>query len=301
MTSLTAEKTNETVKDASKAKKTKLVVKLGGSLIQDPQLLSALVWDIKTLLENDMSLVLVHGGGANIEASLKQQAEFEAPAGKAIVAAEKINGLRVTDSATLKVVAQVLSEINSMLVGQLAAAGVYAAGIVAPDSTLLKCQKLICLSDNGQVQYLGFVGKITDVDCSQLEVLLEEHEIVVIAPLALDESELLYNINADHAALAVASALKADKFINMTDVPGLLLNSEDPASLISEINSHEVEELKAKGNITSGMLPKIESCLEAIVHGVGQVQIISGKVEHSLLKAACGDESIGTTICQGAG
>lgn len=258
-----------------------VVIKYGGNAMINETLKKAVMNDIVQLSGMGIRIVLVHGGGPEISSMLDimgKETKF-------------IDGLRYTDAETAEVAAMVLAgKVNKKLVSLIQLQDGRAIGLCGLDGGMIQVEK-----KKGKVD-LGFVGEITKVDPALIEVALENGLIPVIATVGADQEGQTYNINADTAASAIASALKAEKLISMTDVRGLLLKKDDEASLIRSIHISEIQELINGGVISGGMIPKIQSCIDGIKNGVREVSIIDGRVEHSILIELLSEEKIGTRI-----
>lgn len=263
-----------------------VVAKIGGNIIEKEVLLQKLIADIHTLTSSGLSLALVHGGGTAIDKQLATIGKKPA----------KIQGLRVTDAITLEIVTDVLSSINTSLVNKLASAGVSATGYLPGNIQLFEAEKLLVHGSAGEELDLGFTGKITGVNSDEMEKTFAKGSVPIIAPLGCGKDGSIFNINADHAALAIASALNADKLISITDVPGLLADPKNPCSIIKHINLADAKAIMQSGTVGGGMLPKLQTCIDALEAGVASVQIIDGAEEHGLLKALTALESIGTIV-----
>ena len=261
-----------------------VVVKYGGSAMLDETLQQNVIKDVALLKLVGMQPIIVHGGGKEISkwvGLLGKEAKF-------------VQGLRVTDAETMEVAEMVLSKVNKRLVQMLEQLGVKAAGICGKDGGTLKCEKKLA---NGED--IGFVGNITTVDTGLIDTLLVNDYIPVIAPIGMDDNFLSYNINADDAACAIASAMGAEKLAFLTDIEGLYRDFEDKSSLISVLTVAEGDELLASGVIGGGMLPKLQNCIDAVKEGVAGVHILDGRVQHSLLLEFFTDKGIGTAIVKG--
>ena len=261
-----------------------VVVKYGGSAMLDEELQQSVIKDVALLKLVGMQPIIVHGGGKEISkwvGLLGKEAKF-------------VQGLRVTDAETMEVAEMVLSKVNKRLVQMLEQLGVKAAGICGKDGGTLKCEKKLA---NGED--IGFVGNITTVDTGLIDTLLVNDYIPVIAPIGMDNNFLSYNINADDAACAIASAMGAEKLAFLTDIEGLYRDFEDKSSLISVLTVKEGDELLASGVIGGGMLPKLKNCIDAVKEGVAGVHILDGRVQHSLLLEFFTDKGIGTAIVKG--
>mgnify|MGYP004464846255 FL=1 len=258
-----------------------VVVKYGGNAMLNEDLKKAVMEDIVLLSTIGIKVVLVHGGGPEINSMLERVGKES----------KFIDGLRYTDAETMEIVQMVLSgKLNKDIVGILLQKGGKAVGLSGVDAGLLRAKKL--------EKDLGFVGEVTDVNPQILISLLNEGFIPVVSTVALGEQgdSSRYNINADTAAAKIAVALKAEKFVQLTNVPGILRNLEDSSTLIKRIEKTAIGSLKATGIIAGGMIPKIDCCLTALEGGVPRTHIIDGRVPHSLLIEMFSDRGIGTMI-----
>lgn len=261
-----------------------LVVKYGGNAMLNEELKSAVMQDIVLLNTIGVKVVLVHGGGPEINNMLEKVGKES----------KFVNGLRYTDSETMEIVQMVLAgKLNKEIVGILTQQGGKAVGICGVDSGLLRAKKI----EKDDVD-LGYVGEVTEVNPEIITSLLDQGFIPVISTIALGEGSDThrYNINADTAAAKIAVALKAEKFVQLTNVPGVLMNIDDPSSLIKRVAKEAVPSMVATGIISSGMIPKIECCLEALKGGVPRTHIIDGRVPHSLLIEMFSDRGVGTML-----
>lgn len=256
-----------------------IVVKYGGNAMINEELKSEVMSDIVLLQLVGVNVVLVHGGGPEINAMLKKTGKES----------KFVNGMRVTDEETIDIVQMVLAgKVNKSLANQLNLSGGKAIGLCGLDGNLLKAQKQ---TKNGDI---GFVGDITDVDVTVINDVINSGYIPVIATVAGGTGGEVYNINADIAASAIAAKLNAKKLILMTDVRGLLRDKDDEDTLISVVNVSEVPRLKNEGIISGGMIPKIDCCVEAVRQGVDRAHILDGRIPHSILIELFSDEGIGT-------
>lgn len=258
-----------------------VVVKYGGNAMLNEGLKKAVMEDIVLLSTIGIKVVLVHGGGPEINSMLERVGKES----------KFVDGLRYTDEETMEIVQMVLSgKLNKDIVGILLQKGGKAVGLSGVDAGLLRAKKL--------EKDLGFVGEVTDVNPQILISLLNEGFIPVVSTVALGEQgdSSRYNINADTAAAKIAVALKAEKFVQLTNVPGILRNLEDSSTLIKRIEKTAIGSLKATGIIAGGMIPKIDCCLTALEGGVPRTHIIDGRVPHSLLIEMFSDRGIGTMI-----
>ena len=261
-----------------------VVVKYGGSAMLDEKLQQSVIKDVALLKLVGMQPIVVHGGGKEISkwvGLLGKEAKF-------------VQGLRVTDAETMEVAEMVLNKVNKRLVQMLEQLGVKASGICGKDGGTLKCEKKYA---NGED--IGFVGNITEVDTNLIDTLLVNDYIPVIAPIGMDDSFLSYNINADDAACAIATAMNAEKLAFLTDIEGVYRDFEDKSSLISVLTLADADELLASGVIGGGMLPKLQNCIDAVKEGVTGVHIMDGRIEHSLLLEFFTNKGIGTAIIKG--
>lgn len=254
-----------------------IVVKYGGNAMINEVLKHDVMRDMVLMSLIGVKVVLVHGGGPEISGMLKR-------VGKA---SEFVDGLRVTDEETSEIVQMVLAgKINKSLVAKLELLGGRAMGICGMDGNLLKAKQVD--------PRLGYVGEIDRVDPTLILDLLEKNYIPVVSTIGTDATGHVYNINADTAASAIAGALQAEALISMTDTVGLLMDPQDPDTLVQRIDLAGCEELKQKGIISGGMIPKVECCTSAIRNGVRKVFIIDGRVPHALLIECLTNEGAGT-------
>jgi acetylglutamate kinase len=259
-----------------------VVVKYGGNVLAGADEASALklfAEDIVMMRQVGMKPVVVHGGGPQIAELLSRlniKSEFR-------------NGLRVTDEATLDVVRMVLvGRVNRDIVSAINTHGALAVGVSGEDARLIEVKQLD--------PELGFVGDITHVNTSVLDRLLAEDLIPVIATVGCDLEGQAYNINADTAAGAIAGALAAEKLVYLTNIEGLRRDVNDAASLISTIRVEELDRMLANGSLEGGMIPKIESCVQAVKAGVNKAHILDGRAPHALLLEIFTNKGIGTEV-----
>lgn len=265
------------------------VVKYGGSFMDDPDSATRtrVAFDIAFLAAVGINVVVVHGGGKAITRAMENSG----------LVANFVNGLRVTDEATIGVVKKTLDEIvNKDVCEAISSAKAKPKGL--PGDTVLVCQKLTT-DDDGNPIDLGFVGEVTEVKVKLIKKEIAEGFVPVISPVAEGYDSKPYNVNADLVAGRVASALRARRLVYMSDVPGLLSAPPDPASLISTLKIAQVDELKKKGVIDKGMRPKVASAIRALQEGVQRVHFIDGRLPHSLLLEIFTDKGIGTEIVHG--
>lgn len=256
-----------------------IVVKYGGNAMTNESLKEAVMSDIVLLSLVGIRVVLVHGGGPEISDMLK----------RLNIESKFIGGLRYTDAETADVVRMVLAgKVNKELVAHLTRHSGNALGLSGIDGALLQARKKDSKPD------LGLVGEITAVNTKPILTALDNGYVPVIATVACGPDGQVYNVNADTAAAAIASALGAENLILMTDIAGLLRDKDDPTTLIPSVNISEVQNLKRQGIISGGMIPKIDCCVEAIRRGVKKAVIIDGRVPHSILVEICSNEGVGT-------
>ncbi len=256
-----------------------VVVKYGGNAMINEKLKQQVMEDIVLLWLIGVKIVLVHGGGPEISdlmTRLGKKAEF-------------VDGLRVTDKETVDIVQMVLAgKVNKTLVNLLEMKGGRAMGISGMDGRLIEAE----IKD----ERLGYVGKITNVNITPINDLLEKGYIPVVSTVGCDRQGNSFNINGDTAAAFIAGALKAERLIMMTDIAGILQDRDDPSTLIPDVTIDEAEELKAEGVVSGGMVPKVDCCVQALKKGVENVVIMDGRVPHSILMEILTDEGAGTMV-----
>lgn len=266
------------------------VVKYGGSFMDDPNPDGRVrvATDIAFLAAVGIHVVVVHGGGKAITRAMDE----------AGIKSEFRGGMRVTDAATVKIVEQTLNvEINGQICDSLRDRGANPLGM--PGNHVNLCEKLFGADEAGNPVDIGYVGDIKFVKAKLIKKALADGFLPVVSPIALDADDQPYNTNADVAAAAVADSLRARRLIFMSDVPGLLADPSDPTSLITTLKVSEVDELKRKGVIAGGMIPKVDSAVKALREGVRRVHFIDGRVPHSLLLEVFTDKGVGTEIVHG--
>ena len=256
-----------------------VVVKYGGSAMEDEALKKAVMGDVVLLTLVGIKIVLVHGGGPEISATLKKL-------GKESVF---VGGLRVTDKETVEVAQMVLAgKVNKGLVNLIQNVGGRAVGLSGMDGHLIEAKMLD--------EKLGYVGEIVAIHPEPIKDLLEKGYIPVVSTIGCDKAGNTYNINADTAAAYIAGALQAESLINMTDTKGVLMDATDPDSLIVRLSLSEIPKLQESGVITGGMIPKLECCAHAVEKGANRAFIIDGRVPHAILIEMLTDEGIGTMV-----
>lgn len=258
-----------------------VVIKYGGNAMVNQELKSAVMSDIVLMHLVGINVVLVHGGGPEINEMLTKigkESKF-------------VNGLRYTDAETIEIVQQVLAgKVNKDLVQLLEKAGGNGMGLCGLDGSMLKAVQLASLED------LGFVGEIQEVNPKVIHKTIESGYVPIISTIASGYNGEVYNINADIAAARIAAELGATKLILMTDIRGLLRDKDDESTIIPVVNVSEVNSLKKENIISGGMIPKIDCCVEAVRRGVKRAHIIDGRVPHSILIELFTDEGIGTML-----
>ncbi|MBE6788482.1 MAG: acetylglutamate kinase [Ruminococcaceae bacterium] len=259
-----------------------VVVKYGGNAMIDESLKQQVMEDIVLLWLIGVKIVLVHGGGPEINDLMQRLGKK----------AEFVNGLRVTDKETVDIVQMVLAgKVNKTLVNLLEMKGGKAMGISGMDGMLIEAKQ--------KDERLGFVGDITKIHIKPVIDLLEKNYIPVISTVGCDRNGNTYNINGDTAASFIAGALNAERLIMMTDIAGILRDKDDPSTLIAEVTCSEAKKLYEDGIVSGGMIPKVECCVEAIREGVKNVVIMDGRVPHSILMELLTDEGAGTMVTGG--
>lgn len=258
-----------------------VLVKYGGSVISDPVLRRSILQDIVFLSVAGIRPVLVHGGGPEISKQMNRKGKPP----------RFVQGLRVTDAQTLKMVVRTLTGVNRLLVKDLRDLGARAQGLLGSESGLIRAEAYTVPGEE-----LGFVGMVTGVNTGPVQRLLALGVIPVVIPVGAGWDHQAYNINADEAAAALAAALKAEKFVLMTDVPGILTRRDDPRSFLSTVTAKRARELIGKGVIAGGMIPKARACMHALEGGVRKTHMIDACTPHALLLEIFTDRGIGTEI-----
>lgn len=259
-----------------------IVIKYGGNAMVDPSLTRKILEDVTLLKYVGLNPILVHGGGPEINAMLK----------RVDVKSEFHNGLRITDDATMEIVQMVLAgKLNKNIAAEIGTLGGKAIGLCGKDAELIVVKKKPQLPDGVD---LGHVGDIVKVNTKLLNTLCTDEYIPVISSVGVDENGDSYNINADTAAAAIATALKAEKLIYLTDIDGVRRVADDPTTLIPVMTVEQAHAYIADGTITGGMIPKVTACVDAIENGVRRVHIINGTIPHPIILEIFTDRGIGT-------
>ena len=265
----------EVEKYIKKYSKEKIVIKCGGKVLLDQTLLNNLIEDIVILKKLGLTPILVHGGGLGIKKKLDEQN----------IKSKFVMGLRATDEKMVKIVENVMTEFNRKIVNALEKKSCKAQSITIKKNNIIYVEQ--------QNKELGFVGKPTRIDTRLLKEIIKDDYIPVIIPMGLDEKGNAFNINADTAAGAIARSIKSRRLILLTDIDGVL---NDKEKLIPEISTMQAKELINKQTIHGGMIPKIETCINAINNGVRAVVILDGRRPHSILFELFSDQGAGTLI-----
>ena len=265
----------------------KILIKYGGHAMINDEAKSSTARDTVLLKYVGMKPVIVHGGGPEISRSMD----------KFGIESKFIKGLRVTDEATMRIVEMVLAgKISTDIVSELIKHDGDAISLSGKDSSLIYAHKKEASKIDDEVVDLGLVGEVDEINTDLLEMFLEHDIIPVISPIGIAEDGTSLNLNADTAAGEIASAIDVEKFIILTDVPGVLRDPSDPDSLIQKIKISEVPQLIEEGIITGGMIPKIETCVNAIEKGVKSCHILDGRKKHTLLLEIFTNNGVGTMI-----
>jgi acetylglutamate kinase len=264
-----------------------VVVKLGGSVLDDEELQKKLLADVAFMSTVGMLPIIVHGGGKAITRAMNE----------AGIEPVWVQGRRYTDERTLAIAEYTLiHKTNTPICQTLKELGCSPMGLHSLSSCVLTAETLRLPGENGRKLDVGLVGRVTYVNGELLQTLCEDGTIPVIAPVALDKIGGKLNVNADSAAGEVAAAVVAEKLVMVSDTHGILMDIKDPKSRISSLNEQQIKELIDKGVITDAMFPKVEACLRALDAGVKKAHIIDGRIPHSLLLEIYTDEGIGTQI-----
>ena len=263
-----------------------VVVKFGGSVMEEPKLVASAMRDIVLLEAIGLVPVVVHGGGKAISAALQEKG----------IPVKFVNGLRYTCAETIKVVDDVLhNRINSQLVRLGEEAGGKMAAISGKE--VLRAEKTMSRDPvTGLEEDVGFVGKVVGVNTSAILEAVADGRIPVVTPLGSGLDGNVYNINADTAASKIAEALHARKLVFVSDVPGVLSNKDDENSVIPTIRTTDIPELIRSGVLTGGMLPKVQGCAKALESGINKVHMINGRIPHALLLEIFTEDGVGTQI-----
>ena len=257
-----------------------ILIKYGGAAMNYPDIRENVLHDLVFMNYVGIRPILIHGGGSAITENLKKRG----------IQSRFVNGLRVTDKATVEVVAETLGQINRETVADINRLGAQAVGLSGHDAEILNVVKH---KANGDV---GYVGEVVSVNILPIKELTEFNIIPVISPLGLDKKGEMYNVNADEAAAKIAAAMQVQKLMILTNVQGIFRQKDNAESLIPSLHVDEVEDLIQKKVITDGMIPKVNSCITALQGGIKKAHIVDGRIKHSLLLEIFTDQGIGSEI-----
>jgi len=256
------------------------VIKYGGSILDDPKIRHSVLQDIVFLSYVGIRVIIVHGGGPHISARMKEEG----------LKNEFVDGIRVTDKETLTIVGEELEKLNRQIVAEIKD--------LKGDVTGLRGQEnIIFVKKKKAVKDLGFVGTITSVNKEDLEAHLAQGQITVVSPMGMTVEKQPHNVNADEVASAIANSMKAEKLVLLTDVPGVMRDLKDISTLLSTLTLAQVDELIKSDVIAGGMIPKVNSCVEALKGGgVNKTHIVDARIPHALLLEFFTDRGVGTQI-----
>ncbi|MBM3249863.1 MAG: acetylglutamate kinase [Candidatus Omnitrophica bacterium] len=257
-----------------------IVIKYGGSILGDERIRRNVLEDIVFLSFTGLRPVLVHGGGPNISDRMRQTGKKT----------EFVEGMRVTDPETLKLVEEELQNLNDLIVTELQELGARAAGLNGAKESIIAAEKKKAKID------LGLVGNIIDINKEPLTEELKKDKVIVVLPMGRGKDKKTYNVNADEAASAIAAALDAEKLVLLTNVKGIMRNAEDPHSFISTLTTQEAKGLIENKIIQQGMIPKVKACIGALEAGVKKTHVIDARTPHGLLLEIFTDQGVGTEI-----
>ncbi|MFA4853808.1 MAG: acetylglutamate kinase [Candidatus Omnitrophota bacterium] len=257
-----------------------IVIKYGGSILGDEKIRNGVLEDIVFLNFMGLRTILVHGGGPNISDRMRASGKKT----------EFVEGMRVTDEETLQLVEEELLVLNELIVNEINQLGAKAIGLNGKDDDLIHVEKKKTKVD------IGLVGNINSVNTQLLDSELKKDKVVVVLPMGKGKDKKIYNVNADEAAASIAAGMLAEKFVLLTNVKGIMRNSEDPHSFISTLTVDEAVGLIENKIIQQGMIPKVKACVEALNGGVKKTHIIDARTPHGLLLEIFTDQGIGTEI-----
>lgn len=257
------------------------VIKYGGSILGEEKIRKGVLQDIVFLHLVGLKLVLVHGGGPNISDRMRTEGKKT----------EFVDGMRVTDAATLKVVEEELESLNSLIVKEINELGAKAVGLNGKDNNIIQA-----LKKKSKIIDLGLVGQVQQITVDPILDELKSNAVVVILPMGIGADKKAYNVNADEAASSIAVALKAEKLVLLTNVKGIMRNPDDPGSFLSTLSAEEAKGLIRNNVIQTGMIPKVKACVEALEHGVKKTHVIDARIPHGLLLEIFTDKGVGTEI-----
>jgi len=257
-----------------------VVIKYGGSILGEEKIRKGVLEDIVFLNFMGLRPVLVHGGGPNISERMRAQGKKT----------EFVEGMRVTDEETLKLVEEELLVLNELIIKELSDLGAKAIGLNGKENELIQVEKKKAKID------IGLVGQIKNINTELLNEELKKDKVVVVLPMGKGKDKKTYNVNADEVASSIASAMLAEKFVLLTNVKGIMRNAEDNASFISTLTEKEARNLMENKIIQQGMIPKVSACIDALNGGVKKTHIIDARIPHGLLLEIFTDKGIGTEI-----
>ncbi len=256
------------------------VIKYGGSILDDDKIRHNVLQDIVFLSYVGIRIIIVHGGGPHISARMKEQG----------LKSEFVDGIRVTDKATLKIVGEELEKLNHRIVEEI-------KGLKGDVSGLKGQENIIFVKKKKADKDLGYVGSITSINKEHLASHLSKGNITVVSPMGITVEKQPHNVNADEVASAIANSMYAEKLVLLTDVPGVMRNVQDPSTLLSTLTMAQADELIKAGVIGAGMIPKVKSCVEALEGGgVNKTHIVDARMHHALLLEFFTDQGVGTQI-----
>ena len=256
------------------------VIKYGGSILSEDTIRKGVLEDLVFLSFMGIKTILVHGGGQNISDKMRKLGKK----------AEFIDGMRVTDAQTLRVVEEELTELNKMVVSEIKEIGGLAVGVSGKDQGLLRAKKMASKVD------MGFVGVVAEINTGVIDDDLKASSLIVVSPMGADAKGVVYNINADEAASKIAAAMNAEKFVLLTNVRGVMRDPENPESLLRSLRLGEIQKLIDEEVIQSGMIPKVNACINALKGDVKKTHIIDARIPHALLLEIFTDKGVGTEI-----
>ena len=257
-----------------------VVIKYGGSILGEEKIRKGVLEDIVFLNFMGLRPVLVHGGGPNISERMRAQGKKT----------EFVEGMRVTDEETLKLVEEELLVLNDLIIKELSDLGAKVIGLNGKENDLIRVEKKKAKID------IGLVGQIKDINIELLNEELKKDKVVVVLPMGRGKDKKTYNVNADEVASSIASGMLAEKFVLLTNVKGIMRNAEDTASFISTLTEKEARNLMENKIIQQGMIPKVSACIDALNGGVKKTHIIDARIPHGLLLEIFTDKGIGTEI-----
>jgi acetylglutamate kinase len=257
-----------------------VVIKYGGSILGEERIRRSVLEDIVFLSFIGMRVILVHGGGPNISERMRSKGKTS----------EFIEGMRVTDEDTLRVVKEELDKLNTLVIREITELGGKVEGISGEENRFIQVKKKRARID------LGLVGEVININKTFLLGRLKRGKILIICPMGIANDKRVYNVNADEVAACISESLKAEKFVLLTNVKGIMRNSDDPSSFLSSLTAQEAGKLIRDRVIQEGMIPKVQACIQAINNGVKKAHIIDARIPHALLLEIFTDTGVGTEI-----